>query len=348
LTIVDVVQVKRSGGHFINYKSAPVNVSAKPVLAPNESYCYPYDILLTPIAGARYRNTARITISNYAGHEEGEYGPCDDDEGEDNLADKGDGIRVAFTIPTTSSAGPPIDADAVIHDGMPIDNQGSHTGPCAEHFYMYWCSTDTERSEWHLWNTGTIEYINDLHNFFGCDDDFDFPNTAELIEGGGSGTGTRRTARASVRIYSDACAPAPGCVRNDDYWKVAKTWPDERPEIGDNWIRDKVEFFDSGKTWQKTIANRSSDVYATLAREYVTSSLNRANDARMPADVRHAYADAAHWFAMPPGERALTGRSTLLGWAAVLERYNGGMSDIPSCPKGKKSHEHDDDREHRS
>jgi hypothetical protein len=357
LKIIDVVQVKNGGGHFTNLKSVSVNVSTKPVLGPNESYCYPYEMLLDRASGARYRNTARVTIDNYSGHDEAEYGPCDDDEGDDDRADKSSGVKVSFTIPTTPSAGPPMDADAVIHDGMKVDNRADRSGPCAEHFYLYWCTTDTSREEWYLTQAKNhILYVIDLHNFFGCDDSFDFPNTAELIEGGTSGSGVRHTAYANVRVTSDACAPPPGCVRTDDYWKqTAHAWPYE--PLAPSWIRDDSEFFDSGKTWQETVASRRDDAYSALAREYVTASLNRANGAAMPANARAAYASSAHYFSLLPDERALTSRGSLAAWSTVLRSYNEGKKGIPSCGKeakdgkdhdGKHGKDHGDDHGDRS
>jgi hypothetical protein len=67
LQIVDVVQYKLGSGLFQDYASAAVDLSAKPVLNPGENYCYPYSVSFTPVAGATYRNVARITITNHSG-----------------------------------------------------------------------------------------------------------------------------------------------------------------------------------------------------------------------------------------------------------------------------------------
>ena len=67
LQIVDVVQYKLDSGKFEDYVAGVVDLSAKPVLAPGESYCYPYSVSFTPVAGATYRNVARITITNHSG-----------------------------------------------------------------------------------------------------------------------------------------------------------------------------------------------------------------------------------------------------------------------------------------
>jgi hypothetical protein len=67
LQIVDVVQYKSGPGKFQDYASGAVDLSAKPVLAPSESYCYSYSVTFTPVAGADYRNVAHITITNHSG-----------------------------------------------------------------------------------------------------------------------------------------------------------------------------------------------------------------------------------------------------------------------------------------
>ena len=49
--------------------SAPVDVSANPVLSPGESHCYPYrvDILSSVTPGATYKDTATVSITNKSG-----------------------------------------------------------------------------------------------------------------------------------------------------------------------------------------------------------------------------------------------------------------------------------------
>jgi hypothetical protein len=39
-------------------------MSLNPVLDPGEKQCYPYSIEFTPVAGATYRNNARVTVTN--------------------------------------------------------------------------------------------------------------------------------------------------------------------------------------------------------------------------------------------------------------------------------------------
>lgn len=67
LQIVDELFVK-SGNTFVTVATATVDVSSNPVLDPNERGCYPYRIDITPVAGATYKNTAHITITNHSGN----------------------------------------------------------------------------------------------------------------------------------------------------------------------------------------------------------------------------------------------------------------------------------------
>lgn len=56
---------------------ATLDVSAHPVLAPGETYCYPYrvDLPVAPVPGGTYKVTSNVTITNHAGHEGTPFGP---------------------------------------------------------------------------------------------------------------------------------------------------------------------------------------------------------------------------------------------------------------------------------
>ena len=75
LTIWDDVYYKVGDGQFIKLASAQVSTSINPVLNPDESECYPYSITFNPVEDAQYRNSARITITNYEGHAGTAFGP---------------------------------------------------------------------------------------------------------------------------------------------------------------------------------------------------------------------------------------------------------------------------------
>lgn len=63
LKVVDRLQAL-VGDDVINLASVPLDMSINPVLDPGESQCYPYSIPFEPVAGATYRNNARVTVTN--------------------------------------------------------------------------------------------------------------------------------------------------------------------------------------------------------------------------------------------------------------------------------------------
>lgn len=69
LAITDIIQVKMGPGGFENYYSETIDLSEKPILGPQETHCYPYQISfeLPDDAKAGFRNTANVTITNHSG-----------------------------------------------------------------------------------------------------------------------------------------------------------------------------------------------------------------------------------------------------------------------------------------
>ncbi len=109
LSILDVVQYKIGAGQFQDLTSSPVDLSAKPVLGPGESYCYPYTVGFTPVSGATYRNEADITITNHSGHQPGDQncpGPA--------LCPFGPDPRADFSLPSTP--------DILVNDSITVDD----------------------------------------------------------------------------------------------------------------------------------------------------------------------------------------------------------------------------------
>jgi hypothetical protein len=72
LTITDTVQMSVLGGEWTDIASVCVDTSAKPVLCPGESYCYPYTVTFSvnltdvgPLADLQFQNVAFAHISNW-------------------------------------------------------------------------------------------------------------------------------------------------------------------------------------------------------------------------------------------------------------------------------------------
>jgi hypothetical protein len=74
LKVVDRLQAL-VGDAVITLASVPLDMSLNPVLDPGESQCYPYSIPFEPVAGAAYRNNARVTVTNDPRNPGEEMGP---------------------------------------------------------------------------------------------------------------------------------------------------------------------------------------------------------------------------------------------------------------------------------
>lgn len=332
---------ERKDGHWTDGSTA-IDVSDRPVLEAGETHCYPYEIVFSGVRGANYRIDVRASR-----HGSEDAGDDEQDDAKSSAADCAT-TESTFIVPNSVSSGAAVDGDAMLSDGMypHFSPMWAHRadmttrGPCAEHFYLYWCSTGYQ-DPWHLDGDADIMYVIDLHNTFGCGESFDLVNTAELVEGNSH---TRRTAVSTVHVRPDPCPATPGCTWTDGYWKSrSHLWPDQQVLGFDN--RDEALFFDTGRTWQQTLEKKfaDGDTYSSLARQYIAATLNRANGANMASDLVGAYGATAHYFSVAPAERQKTSREELSKWSRRLQEYNDGHHGTPSCD----AHEHEDDgREH--
>jgi hypothetical protein len=81
LTISVDLLYQTGGGPYQKLTSASVDVSAKPELGPGQSYCYPYRIDFTPVAGnPSYKVSANVTITNHSGRIDTPFGPSPDSD----------------------------------------------------------------------------------------------------------------------------------------------------------------------------------------------------------------------------------------------------------------------------
>jgi DNA-binding response OmpR family regulator len=79
LSVVDTIQAigERKG----MFTSTTIDLDQNPIIEPNKSHCYPYDIIFEPIQepNAKYNNIVSVTITNYSGLTPGsEYCPGPD------------------------------------------------------------------------------------------------------------------------------------------------------------------------------------------------------------------------------------------------------------------------------
>jgi hypothetical protein len=75
LKLVDQVEYKTGAGQFQPLEGASQTIIPSEQLAPGETKCYDYKIAFTPVAGASYRNSVKVTITNHSGYLGKEFGP---------------------------------------------------------------------------------------------------------------------------------------------------------------------------------------------------------------------------------------------------------------------------------
>jgi hypothetical protein len=318
LAIVDVVQTSTGSAPYQDYTSKPVDVSAKPVLAPGESYCYPYEVAITPLAGAQYRNTARITITNHSGYPGQPFGP----------GAGAAGVKADFSIPDNITS--------VTRDASATLDEHLSRG-CAAVFPSIVCTWENETGPVGpvtVTHSQTFDVMVDLYDVHVCGEDLNFKNVATLTENGPRLSGEAAQVRAdsaSLLVHTGNCAPKPinpGCTLTQGYWKN-HAWP--AVSIF-SWDDPKWQFFDTGIAWKDMLGTApKGDAYYILANQFIAATLNQQNGAYTPEQVRQTLADAYRYFAMPPAQRAGISRSTLTQWANLLDQYNNGKLGVPHC-----------------
>jgi hypothetical protein len=121
-----------------------------------------------------------------------------------------------------------------------------------------------------------------------------------------------------------------GCTLTQGYWK---THSREGPApYDDAWAllgaaQEDTVFFSSGKTYYQVLwtAPKGNPDYI-LAHQYIAAQLNMLNGASTPANVQTAFDAATAYFS-----GGTASRSTILGWASLLDQYNNGIVGPGHC-----------------
>lgn len=330
LAIVDVVQVKTGSAQFQDYASKPVDVSSKPVLAAGETTCYPYEVTFTPVDGAQYRSTARVTITNHSGHMGDPFGP----------GAGGDGVKADFTLPDNNT-------NVVQDDSAVLDEQLIQA--CRNIFPSIICTWGGDHSPkfpYVVTESRVIDIVVDVHNFFVCGEELVFRNVATLTESGPRLPGEApqvHSDEATLTIRTGDCPPRPanpGCTRTVGYWKN-HAWPVhplfapstlETWEEDNGWAELEWKFFDSGREWKEMLrVQPKGDAHSILAHQYIAALLNQQSGTYVPAAVRDVLVSSYNYFSTSPTARATASRDQLIAWKDVLDRYNNGELDVQHC-----------------
>ncbi len=119
--------------------TAPLNISARPVLAAHTSYCYPYSITIaSPQAGSTYKVAANTTITNHSGWLNTPFGPSE---------------KSTAMMPSTATAA---------HDSVTVNDSSGRSWPfttsgSVSYTKEFSCSADAGTHA----NTASIVYTDD-------------------------------------------------------------------------------------------------------------------------------------------------------------------------------------------
>ena len=300
LQILDVVQYKSGPGQFQDLVSERVDTSAKPVLEPGESYCYPYDVEFVPVEGAIYRNEARVTITNHSGWLGTPFGP---------------NPKAGFSLPSTPTVR---DETATLSDAL----------ACPTGFS---CTPGTA-GPWSLSDSRQVPLVVTVTNVSACDTTRELVNTATLTE---DDTGTTRTAQATVTLVAPPCETEPGgelegCTLTQGYWKNHDAWPE-------GYDPDDY-FFSSNQSWLEVLQTPPArgNAYYILAHQYIAAVLNQAANSggMLPAEVEEAlkWAENFFWTYGPTAPLTRDVRSQAIWYAGILDDFNNGeFEGWPHC-----------------
>ena len=312
LAIVDVVQYKTGSGSFTDYVTTTVDVSIHPVLAPGESFCYPYQVLFQPVAGAIYRNEARVTITNHSGWLPGGQNcpgpdPCP----------FGPSPRADFSLPEEFTL-VEVDPQATLTDAI----------SCPDGFTC----TVSDPGPWTLNDSATLSFTATLSNTSAlCGIGEQITNTARLTE---ADSGTERLASAVAEISTGPCAT--GCTRTYGYWKTHTRYgPAPRDptwdQIGEN--GEDTPFYQSGQTYYQVLWTPArGNAYYILAYQFIAARLNLLSGASSTPEVDEALAWSETFFSQfPPDNVPPDQRDTAISYANLLDRYNNGEIGPGHC-----------------
>lgn len=193
MTVSDEVQASTNGGaSWTTVATQAVDVSANPVVSQGETACFDYDVPLTPVAGALYRNQGSVTWTN-AGN---------------------GGVPTPGTLQTWETAWVPFTFPA-----EPVTAETDEAAALADLLDCPAGFTCTPSSGgWSLTGSQVIQFAVQVTNVSApCGHLTVAANTATLTA---NDSGQQDTATASVSLSTNDCTPPPsaqGCTPG--YWK---------------------------------------------------------------------------------------------------------------------------------
>lgn len=299
LKIVDQVEYKVGAGPFQPLPGALLTILPDQLL-PGQSSYFNYEIAFTPIPGAIYRNSAKVTITNHSGHLDIEFGPEP---------------KASFFLPSSPMVFS-VDQSAVVHD-LPICPSG------------FTCLA-SNHSPWTFYESGSLCFTKTVTNVSAqCNQYFNLINTAVLIQ---ADTLKERSSFVAVSIYTGPCfLPPTVSTYTIGYWKTHSIYGPAPYDSTWSLLGEDKTFFLSGQSYYQVLwtAPEKGNAYYQLAHQYIAAKLNFLNGADFIAAQDSFYeATALFWNYSPSQVLAMRGnhfvRKEFLRLAKILDQYNNG------------------------
>ena len=312
LKLVDQVEYKDGSGQFQSLPGATQTIIPAQQLGPGQSQCYNYQIFFTPVPGATYRNSVKVTITNHSGHLGTEFGP---------------NPKADFSLPP-SPAIVEFDENASVTD-TPTCPTGFTCTPAAS---GPWYFTDSDRVVFTTQVTNTSAL---------CDTYYNLDNTATLTE---SDTGQQHHDSATVSIYTGQCAR--GCTLTIGYWKTHAGFTGRNPDRVSQFLPIWLGTPNGAKSVEVTTAAQAANILSMnscdgpsngitkLYAQLLAAKLNIGNGAdgsAAAATIAAADAFLATYGCDAWSSLARAQKNQVLGWATTLDNYNNGLLGPGHC-----------------
>ncbi|NSW75855.1 MAG: hypothetical protein HPY68_03610 [Candidatus Atribacteria bacterium] len=314
LSITDIVKYKVGSGKFQTLTTAPVDTKGTEILA-GETKSFDYEVTFTPVPGAQYKNTAKVTILNHSGWLGKPFGPGAKEE---------QGPSATFSLPSTPTI-KYVDQTADIEDKLECPE--GFTCTIVDTGYPKWNNIGADNTDdsytWEINYTMTPNQGNTI-----CKS-VDFNNTATLIE---FNSKEERTAEAGL---SWGCAIVGGCTYTQGHWRTHSKYDDPK-KYDDTWalIGEDTTFFKSGQTYYQVLwTPPQGNVYYQLAHQYIAAKLNILNGASSTPEVDGIMGWAWNFFNTytPTAflDPVIAGQANY--YASRLDEYNNGYIGPGHC-----------------
>ncbi len=312
LKLVDQVEYKTGAGPFQPLPGASQTIIPSAQLGPGETGTYDYEITFTPVTGAVYRNSVKVTITNHSGHLGEEFGPEP---------------KANFSLPETYT-------EIIIEEDETATVEDNQTCPDG-----FTCQA-SDSGPWTFNDSGTVTFSKSIKNVSAlCDSYFSLNNTATLTEGD---SGATRNDSASVEIYTCPCLH--GCTLTIGYWKTHAGFHGKNPDRVSPYLPIWLGTAGGAKSVQVTgaaqavtilsFSGNASNGINKLYAQLLAAKLNIANGAdasAIAATIAAADAFLANYGSGDWSSLSKTQQKLVLTWMTTLDNYNNGYIGPGHC-----------------